>query len=129
MHQNDLKVVHLCINIKLHNNKMEMKLIRHNHIASNFYEVKIESLTIWFSYSTPIAFESYGQKFVSQNDWGTTTGKHINSISRDKKIRMEHEAFKLLLNHNININFVDATRKIMDKTIAHASGTEQRVAS
>lgn len=122
MHQNDLKVVHLCINIKLHNKKMEIKLITHNHIASNFYEVKFESLTIWFSYSTPIAFESYGQKFVSENVWGTTTGKHINLVSRDKKIRMDYQAFQLRLNHNFNLHTLDMSRKVMDKM-------EQRKAS
>ena len=83
---------------------MEMKLIKHNHIASNFYDVNIGSLQIWFSYKTPIAFKSFGQIFIRENDWGPTTGKHLNYINTDKKRRLCSLEFERLLNHNVNLS-------------------------
>ena len=42
--------------------------------------VHLPGLTIWFSYETPIAFRSSEGEFVRENDWGPTTGKHLNRI-------------------------------------------------
>ena len=72
-------------------------------IKSNFHMITLGNLSIWFSYETPIAFNSYGQIFIRENDWGATTGKHLNYISTDKKIRMNGEKFEQLLEHNIGI--------------------------
>lgn len=49
----------------------------------------------WFSYSTLIAFRGpSGQRYVRQNDWRTTTGKHLNWIDGgDKKSRLNGKAF------------------------------------
>lgn len=42
-------------------------------------EVDIGDLRLWFSYHTVVAFHAPGQhRMVRQNDWGTTTGKHLN---------------------------------------------------
>ena len=44
----------------------------------------------WFSYSTLVAFCKPGhQSVVHKNDWGPTTGKHLNWIdggARDKRV-------------------------------------------
>ena len=58
----------------------------------------IEGHTFWFSYRTCIAFKpSGGDLIISQNEWGTTTGKHLNAINRDKGIRADRETFEGLL--------------------------------
>lgn len=37
--------------------------------------------TFWFSYETLVAFRHHNHaKVVHENDWGTTTGKHLNWI-------------------------------------------------
>lgn len=60
-------------------------------------------LTIWYSYETVVAFQqSYNaERIVRQNDWSTTTGKHLNWIDggskEAKKARMKGETFELVL--------------------------------
>jgi len=49
---------------------------------------------LWFSYKTLVAFEYDGQKYISENLWGNTTGRHINLINRDHKIRLLREDFE-----------------------------------
>ena len=57
-----------------------------------------ETLTVWFSYKTPVAFYSHATgKVVRENDWGPTTGKHLNWIDGgDKKSRVSSEKFEEL---------------------------------
>ena len=48
----------------------------------------------WFSYNTLVAFQKCGDKrYVHTNDWGTTTGKHLNFINKNKKDRLDRETF------------------------------------
>lgn len=42
--------------------------------------LELPGLTIWFSYETPVAFRNAEHRLVRQNDWSTTTGKHLNRI-------------------------------------------------
>lgn len=35
---------------------------------------------IFYSYSTPVSFSYRGRDWVRENDWGPTTGKHLNWI-------------------------------------------------
>ena len=52
-------------------------------------------MTVYFSYSTPVAFEDDHGITVRENVWGPTTGKHINSIDDgDKKARINSDAFE-----------------------------------
>lgn len=55
----------------------------------------IGSLFVWYSYKTPIAFyhPSVG-KVIRENDWSTTTGKHLNAIDPDKKKRISGIQFE-----------------------------------
>ena len=50
----------------------------------------------WFSYSTLVAFQGkYTERYVRKNEWGTTTGKHLNWIDGgDKKNRLDSDEFK-----------------------------------
>lgn len=53
--------------------------ISHPTDNANFSQVSVGDLSVYFSYRTPIAFytPATGQ-VVRQNDWSTTTGKHLN---------------------------------------------------
>jgi hypothetical protein len=76
-----------------------MKLIQ---IKSNFNKVILnDNLTIYFSYETPIAFTSKNGLVVSENIWGTTTGKHLNMINDNKSIRINRTNFETLLNETL----------------------------
>ena len=52
--------------------------------------------TFWFSYKTLIAFQrGCGDIVVRQNDWSTTTGKHLNAIDDgNKKRRVDAATFE-----------------------------------
>lgn len=66
----------------------------------NFTIVELDSVRLWFSYSTLIGFvkrngSGAGKRFVSENCWSTTTGKHLNAIDGgDKKSRLPREEFE-----------------------------------
>ena len=48
----------------------------------------------YFSYKTLIAFHKNGQLVVHKNDWGNTTGRHLNYVDNGKKSdRLTHEEF------------------------------------
>ena len=68
--------------------------------GSNFTEVSFDNLTIWTSYRTVIAFRTPKTgKVVRENDWGPTTGKHLNAIDGgEKSSRLPGEKFEALLN-------------------------------
>lgn len=63
-------------------------------------------MTVWFSYTTPVAFQSSGKLVVRQNDWGPTTGKHLNWIdsgdSQSKKERVAGSEFERLLSETVS---------------------------
>ena len=52
---------------------------------------------IYFSYKTPVAFDGPNGLVVRENDWSTTTGKHLNAIDNgDKKTRVSSAEFERL---------------------------------
>lgn len=62
--------------------------------------VDIGPLRLWFSYDTIVAFadvKTGGKIIVRQNDWHSTTGKHLNWISLDKKSRLPSADFEAKL--------------------------------
>jgi len=83
---------------------MELPTINNygNYSSSNYgahsLVVTISGVTVWFSYSTPIAFQDpEGNRVVRQNDWGPTTGKHLNWIDGgDKAARVTGQEFERL---------------------------------
>lgn len=63
--------------------------------ASNHTEVTLQGLTVAFSYETAIAFQiDHGEWVVRQNDWGPTTGKHLNYYETDKSKRLQGDLFE-----------------------------------
>lgn len=71
-----------------------------NTTASNATCVSLGDLDLYFSYRTPVAFRYPGiGTVVRQNEWGPTTGKHLNAIDGgDKKSRVPGDEFIRLLN-------------------------------
>ncbi len=63
----------------------------YGHYSSKSYgvnclKVNIGNLTLYFSYGTVIAFEALRKpRQVCMNDWGCTTGKHLNWIDGGSK--------------------------------------------
>ena len=73
-------------------------MIRLIKLDNNFHKIIIDSLTIWFSYETPVAFcHDDGILAISKNIWSVTTGRHLNSINDDKSIRIGNTEFMELL--------------------------------
>lgn len=73
--------------------------VTHPTDRPNFSAVHVHELTIWFSYSTPIAFAIGGASpVVRRNSWSTTTGKHLNHVdgggSAAKRRRVESDVFE-----------------------------------
>ena len=74
-----------------------------NYSSSNYgahsLVISIGKLSLWFSYDTVIAFEDGGQDIqVSENNWGPTTGKHLNILDGgNKKTRLDSAVFE----HNL----------------------------
>ena len=70
-----------------------------NYSSSNYgahcLVFNIGGLSVYFSYDTPVAFERPATGLViRQNDWGPTTGRHLNWISPDKDRRIPGEQFE-----------------------------------
>lgn len=61
-----------------------------------------EGQQFYFSYSTLVAFRCDKGLFVRQNDWGPTTGKHLNWIDGgNKKQRVNEETFNELFEKHV----------------------------
>ena len=77
-----------------------------NTTAANALRFNFDGvLQVWFSYKTPVAFSvMHGPIRVRRNEWGPTTGKHLNAIDGgDKSSRMPGPDFeshlKRILDH------------------------------
>lgn len=67
---------------------------------SNLTVFTAKGVTYWFSYETLVAFHVQGEGLPSviQNQWGTTTAKHLNSIDGGHKpSRLTPEEFATAL--------------------------------
>tara|TARA_R110002110_G_scaffold12237_3_gene58392 strand:- start:2358 stop:2651 length:294 start_codon:yes stop_codon:yes gene_type:complete len=62
--------------------------------AKNAPYVEVNGVTFYLSYETVVAV-SYGLGLkVIKNQWGPTTGKHLNWISTDHSIRLDPADFE-----------------------------------
>lgn len=60
----------------------------------NSLKVTTEHIELWYSYETIIAYRDFQDGLVvSKNDWGLTTGKHLNWINSDKERRLPYDKF------------------------------------
>lgn len=65
-----------------------------SNYGAHTLRLDIGRLVLWFSYHTVVAFRFEGHRYVSQNVWGATTGKHLNWIDGgDKRYRLPYEQF------------------------------------
>lgn len=65
-----------------------------DNYGAHSLKVDLGRFAIWYSYRTIIAFQLDGQRFVSENVWSTTTGKHLNWIDGGlKKGRLPYKEF------------------------------------
>ncbi len=70
-----------------------------DNYGANSIAIRMGERTVYYSYDTVIAFIGYNSKgeyfhCVHQNDWGSTTGKHLNWIDNgNKKNRLTAEEF------------------------------------
>lgn len=61
----------------------------------NFCVVTVGEMEIWFSYQTPIAFRKHsGPLLVRQNEWGPTTGRHLNYLNVPNADRVTGPEFR-----------------------------------
>lgn len=73
-------------------------------ISTNFHMLTlVNGVRVWFSYETPIAVQDRdGSTYVRTNQWGTTTGKHLNRMDGGdtdaKAHRLDTEEFEAILN-------------------------------
>ncbi len=70
-----------------------------NTTAANALRFDLGPIQVWYSYRTPVAFALEGDPpTVSQNEWGPTTGKHLNAIDGgapdDKRRRLPRALFE-----------------------------------
>ena len=83
---------------------MEMPKFRNygNYSSDNYgahaQAFEIDGIEYYFSYNTLVAFRSIKTGLVCRkNDWGTTAGKHLNWIQKDKSKRVNEEEFNKIL--------------------------------
>ncbi len=76
----------------------DVRIYNFGDYSSNNYgssrALQFGNLTLYFSYETIIAFRSNHGLCIRKNDWSTTTGKHLNSIDPNHKIRISGEQFE-----------------------------------
>jgi len=65
----------------------------HSYSSENYgahsMAIAMGNLTLFYSYDTVVSFNFKGLKYVSENLWGRTTGKHLNAIGGSKRIKRE----------------------------------------
>ena len=74
-----------------------------DNYGANSIAIQLGTRVIYYSYDTIVAFRgtnSKGEYFncIIKNYWSTTTGKHLNFINPDKKIRLSRDDFEKKLN-------------------------------
>ena len=66
-----------------------------NNHGTNAMLFQADDLVVYLSYRTPIAFKYPGKGLtIRENDWGRTTGKHLNWIDSDKSKRIPGVEFE-----------------------------------
>ena len=75
---------------------MNLARIEHPTDRPNFSIVHLPRINLVFSYDTLIAFSTVeGRRWVvRENEWGATTGKHLNYIDADKEVRIRGDVFE-----------------------------------
>lgn len=77
--------------------------IDHPTNRPNFTNVTIGDVDLWFSYRTLIAFQTpeTAGRIVRVNDWGPTTGKHLNQVATFA-LRVPSDTFEALVEQHLS---------------------------
>ena len=60
--------------------------------------IRLGILELWTSYDVVIAFRyNLGEIVTRENEWGNTTGRHINAVQPDKSARIDGIQFMMQL--------------------------------
>ena len=66
-----------------------------SNYGAHSLRVTVGQLDVYFSYNTPVAYSTDHDGLVCrENDWGPTTGKHLNAIDPNKKNRIPGAEFE-----------------------------------
>lgn len=71
-----------------------------NYSNSNYgahsLQINMGVFVLYYSYETIVAFydPQFGGTVCSENCWGVTTGKHLNQIEPNKKLRLKRSEFE-----------------------------------
>ena len=94
--------------MKKQDNILQANISSYGDYSSDNYgahclKVELGARRFYFSYNTLVAFKgenSKGEYFfvIHKNDWGNTTGKHLNWINPDKDRRVDDKEFNKQLN-------------------------------
>lgn len=84
-------------------------------MSNNFHSVTLGNVTLYFSYHTCIGVDDGKNVSVRANEWGTTTGKHINYLKNNFGSRVNsgltEGAFQTILDKVLHVPAnVDITR-------------------
>jgi hypothetical protein len=63
-----------------------MKTTNLKKIGASLTLLEVKHKRVWFSYEVPVAFHDGTRIWVRQNEWGATTGKHLNEIDGGDKL-------------------------------------------
>ena len=73
------------------------------YINSNYgvhtLRVSFDGLSLYYSYNTIVAFRNNHGLVCCENNWGNTTGKHLNMIQSDHKVRLPIDKFEKQLDN------------------------------
>jgi hypothetical protein len=77
-------------------------MVKLEKLSANFHRLYIGEAVIWFSYEQIIGFSLPKVGTVlSDNAWSSTTGKHLNMISRTLP-RVRHDEFNRLVAEHLD---------------------------
>jgi hypothetical protein len=71
-------------------------------LAANASIVTVGQVKVLFSYRTPVAFHDGRRWYARENNWGPTTGRHINLVARDRE-RIQGDLFERMLANTIKV--------------------------
>lgn len=73
-----------------------------NNYGAHTLMVRVMGVDVYFSYNTVIAFSAPSCGLVVHtNDWGKTTGKHLNWIEHDHGKRVSNEVFQQMWKEHV----------------------------
>lgn len=75
--------------------------ISHPTGRPNLSVVHVGTLSVGFSYKTPVWVSGPAGHATVQNYWGPTTGKHLNYFNSRKDERVDAETFDRIMSANL----------------------------